>query len=59
MPASATEAELLEVRTGAPMLRVRRLVTTEDGDAIEDFCGTYRGDCFQYLIVGSANPQLR
>jgi GntR family transcriptional regulator len=59
VPASATEAELLEVRTGAPMLRVRRLVTTEDGDAIEDFCGTYRGDCFQYLIVGSANPQLR
>ncbi len=45
---------LLGISAGVPMLQIRRLTLAADGQPIEDFVGTYRGDRFQYRIVGGA-----
>ncbi len=50
IPATAVMAELLDVEVGAPMLQIRRVVLSPDERPIEDFCGVYRGDRFQYHI---------
>ncbi len=58
VPASDRTAELLGVDRGSPMLMIRRLVLSKEGEAIEDFCGVYRGDRFQYRIrhLPAVNP---
>ena len=43
-------AELLEIETDAPLLRVSRIIHTPDGKPVEVFTGVYRGDRFQYHI---------
>jgi GntR family transcriptional regulator len=52
VPASEEEATLLRVRRGTPMLLIRRLVASKEGQPIEDFRGVYRGDRFQYHVTG-------
>jgi GntR family transcriptional regulator len=47
------EAELLDVEERAPMLRIRRLITTAGGKRVEDLAALYRGDRFQYQLVTS------
>lgn len=54
LEAVAAEQEIamfLGVEPGAPMLRVRRRIRAAKGP-IEVFCGTYRGDRFQYQFGG-------
>lgn len=48
--AGKEEASLLGVELGMPMLLIRRLVVSQDGQPIEAFRGIYRGDRFQYHI---------
>ncbi len=50
VPATAQTSKLLGVDKGSPMLMIRRLVVSLEGDPIEDFRGIYRGDRFQYRI---------
>lgn len=47
--ASDPEVSLLGVEPGVPMLRIRRVVFAATELGLEDFCGIYRGDRFQYL----------
>jgi GntR family transcriptional regulator len=49
----ATEGSLLGIETGAPLLRVRRILFGADGAPLEHFVGSYRGDRFQYLASGN------
>lgn len=58
VPAGEEEAELLGIDRGAPMLLIRRLVVTSEGQPVEDFRGIYRGDRFQYHIrhLPAVNP---
>jgi GntR family transcriptional regulator len=51
VPATPEEADLLHVVKGAPMLLIRRVVISPDGQPIEAFRGIYRGDRFEYHIV--------
>jgi len=51
VPATQEEADLLHVEKGAPMLMIRRVVISPDGQPIEAFRGVYRGDRFEYHIV--------
>ena len=50
--AEAEQARLLGVELGAPMLRVRRILTGADGQPLEHLLGTYCGTRFQYLTSG-------
>jgi GntR family transcriptional regulator len=50
VPAGEEESRLLGVERGAPMLLIRRLVISQQGQPVEDFRGIYRGDRFQYHI---------
>lgn len=45
-------AALLSIAPGEPVLKIHRLVTGADGRALEDSCGTYRGDRFRYRVSG-------
>ena len=49
----ADEGALLGIETGAPLLRVRRVLFGADGAPLEHFVGSYRGDRFQYLTSGN------
>lgn len=55
VPATAREAELLDVDVGAPMQQVSRLVTSADGAPIEALRAVYRGDRFQYRVRSVAS----
>ncbi len=48
---------LLGIAVGVPMMMIRRLLLTNDGQPIEDFFGIYRGDRFQYSIVGGVSVE--
>jgi GntR family transcriptional regulator len=56
--ANAEEADLLDVEPGAPMLRIRRLVSDATGAPVEDLRAVYRGDRFEYHVssLGSLTP---
>ena len=43
-------AELLKVESGSPILRINRLVVTEDGSPVDFEYLSYRGDAFQYRL---------
>jgi len=43
-------AQLLNIKLGSALLRVNRIIYTEDRKPIEIFRGVYRGDRFQYRI---------
>ena len=47
--ASAAEAELLEIPTGAPMMLERRLAYDNDGHAVEYARDLFRGDRFRFV----------
>ena len=47
--ASAYEAELLEVPTGAPLMLEQRLTFDEQGRAVEYSNDLYRGDRFRFV----------
>jgi GntR family transcriptional regulator len=55
---TVAEAEHLEIEAGAPVLRIRRLLVSADGEPIESLTAVYRGDRFEYRIdsVGSVQP---
>lgn len=50
--ADKTTSELLGIQAGTAMLQIRRLTVAVDGQPVEDFCGIYRGDRFQYRVAG-------
>lgn len=49
-PASESEAHLLGLLVGAPVLKIERHMIGADGRPFEDFCGCYRGDRFRYRV---------
>jgi GntR family transcriptional regulator len=50
IPASKKIASLLDIEEGSALLRVRRIIYTQEEHPIEFFEGVYRGDRFQYQI---------
>ena len=50
-------AALLEVEEGSPLLRIRRVVYSADGDPLEVMQALYRGDRFQYQIGQELPPR--
>lgn len=48
--AAAVGAEALEVKQGAPLLRIRRIVRDRDNRVVEYIIGLYRPDSFQYSM---------
>lgn len=54
VPASAEDAELLDVAPGAPLLRDRRRTTAADGRPLEWSDDRYRGDAVAFVVENSA-----
>lgn len=51
-PATEEESKLLGVTARDPMLLIKRVIYDKDGQPVEDFRGIYRGDRFQYHVLG-------
>ncbi len=51
IPAGDDETEWLNIEPDAPILRIQRLITAEDGTVLEFLCASYRGDRFKYQIT--------
>jgi GntR family transcriptional regulator len=49
--ATGTDAKLLEVEPGSPILQIERLVVAADGTPLEFLQARYRGDRFKYQIT--------
>lgn len=50
VPAAETEAELLGVHPGSPLLLVQRVTIDADGKPVEYLRASYRGDRFEYYV---------
>ena len=50
VPASESEAKLLKVRPGAPLLQIQRITNGADGHPLEFLRAVYRGDRFEYYV---------
>ena len=50
VPARPDEARWLEVKTGAPLLLIRRTTIAADGAPVEYLHSVYRGDRFEYYV---------
>ncbi len=48
--ASGSEAMLLDVRPGAPLLKIQRTTIGADGIPVEFLRAVYRGDRFEYYV---------
>ncbi len=48
--AEAIAAEALEIKQGAPLLRISRIVRDRDSRVVEYIVGLYRPDQFQYSM---------
>ena len=48
VPADTRIADMLSVEAGAPVMRIQRLVISNEGQPVEDLLAFYRGDRFQY-----------
>ena len=50
VPANEQTSELLNVEAGSPILRISRLVVTDQGDPVDFEYLSYRGDAYQYQL---------
>jgi GntR family transcriptional regulator len=48
--ATSDDVKWLNIKKGEPILRIQRLVTTEDDIPLELLWANYRGDRFKYQI---------
>ena len=53
--ATSEAANHLEIDVGAPILFVRRILIDVDGNPIEHYRASYRGDRFQYMASGDVH----
>lgn len=54
MPASETDAELLETEVDSPLLQIQRTTFTADGRPVEYLRALYRGDRSEYYVASRA-----
>ncbi len=51
VPAQSKEADYLWVKTGSPLLKMKRVMYTEDGKPLEYSHNFFRGDRYSYTVV--------